>query len=51
MPVFRPVVHREQDARARQALDEAVQERLCLAVDPVQVLEEQHGRARPAFPE
>src|SRR5262249_12121494 len=41
MAVFRAEVDEEQDTRRRQTLDEDVEERLGLAVDPVQVLEDQ----------
>jgi hypothetical protein len=40
MLVLRPVVDEEQDAGGRQALHEAVQQRLGLGVDPVEILEE-----------
>ena len=40
MPVLGAVVDEEKQPRGRHALDEAVQERLGLAVDPVEVLEE-----------
>ena len=42
--VLRPVVDEEQEARGGQALDEAVEQGLGLAVDPVQVLEDHHQR-------
>jgi hypothetical protein len=38
--VLRPVVDGKEDGRGRQALDQAVEERLRLAVDPVQVFED-----------
>src|SRR5262245_6744698 len=44
MAVLRPVVDEEQQARRREALDETVEQRLCLPVDPVQVLEDQDER-------
>src|SRR5204863_1380732 len=42
--VLGAIVDEQQDARRRQALDEVVEKRLGLAVDPVQILEEQHDR-------
>ena len=44
VPVLGPVVDEEQEARRGQALDEAVEQGLGLAVDPVQVLEDHHQR-------
>ena len=44
MLVLRPVVHQEQQPGGGQALHQAVQERLGLGVDPVQVLEHQQER-------
>ena len=35
----------------RQAVDEAVEERLRLGVDPVQVLEDEEERPLPALPD
>ena len=49
--VLRPVVDEEQDARRREALDEAVEHRLGLRVDPVEILEEHEQRLNLAFPE
>ena len=41
--ILRAIVHKEEDACRRQAVDEAVEERLGLSIDPVQVLaDEQH---------
>ena len=42
--VLRAVVDQQQDAGGRQALDQAVEQRLGLGVDPVQVLEDQQQR-------
>ena len=42
--ILRTVTDEEQQAHGRQAIDEAVEERLCLGVDPVQVLDDQHHR-------
>jgi hypothetical protein len=42
--VLGPVVDEEQEPRRRQAFDEAVQQRLGLGVDPVEVLEDHHER-------
>jgi hypothetical protein len=41
----------EQDARGREALDQAVEERLALRIDPVKILEEQQERLDLTFPE
>ena len=42
--VLGPVVDEEQEPRRRQALDEAVQQRLGLGVDPVEILEDHQER-------
>jgi hypothetical protein len=44
VPVLGTVVDEEKHAGSRQAVDEAVQERLSLAIDPVKVLEEDEHR-------
>ena len=49
--VLGPVVDEEQDAGGRQALDEAVEQRLGLGVDPVEILEEEEQRLDLALPE
>ena len=49
VPVLGPVVDEQQDARGGQALDQAVQERLRLGIDPVQVLEDEEERLRLAL--
>jgi len=49
--IFRPVVHQQQQPGGRQALDEPVEQRLGLGVDPVQVLEDNQQRLDLAFPE
>ena len=51
VPVLGPVVHQEQDPRRRQALDQAVEQRLGLGVDPVEVLEDQQERLDLALAE
>jgi hypothetical protein len=47
--VFRAIVHQQDDARAREALHQTVEERLRLAIDPVQVLEDQEQRLHLAL--
>ena len=47
--VLGAIVDEQQHARRRQTLDEAVEERLRLAVDPVQVLEEEGDRLHPTL--
>jgi hypothetical protein len=42
--VLGPIVHEQQQARRSQALDQAIEQRLGLAVDPVEVLEDQEER-------
>ena len=49
VPVFGAVVDQQQDATGRHALDQAVEQGLGLAVDPVQVLEDQGERLALAF--
>jgi hypothetical protein len=49
--IFGPVVDEEQDARGRKALDQDVEQRLGLRVDPVEILEEHQQRLNLAFPE
>ncbi len=49
--VLGTVVDKEQKARGRQAVHEAVEEGLRLAVDPVQVLEDQKKRLFARFPQ
>ena len=51
MLILPPVRDEQQQARAGQALDQAVQQRLGLGVDPVQVLDEQEQRALARFPQ
>ncbi len=51
MPILGAVVHQQQDARARKALNQGIQQSLRLAVDPVQVLEYQHDRLIQALAE
>src|SRR4029453_11936638 len=49
--VFGPVVHEQQQARRAEAVDQAVEERLGLAVDPVEILEDQEEGLLAGFPE
>ena len=49
--VLGPVVHQQQDPGRRQALDQAVEQRLRLGIDPVQVLEDHEQRLLLALPE
>src|SRR5262245_38039629 len=51
MLVLRTVIDQEQDANRGQALDEAVQQRLGFAVNPVQVLKNQEHRLCLTFPQ
>ena len=44
MVILRAIVHEEEEAHGRQAVDEALEERLGLGIDPVQVFaDQQHG--------
>jgi len=47
--VFRTIADQQQEGRRRKALDEAVQHRLRLGVDPVQIFEDEHERLDPAL--
>ena len=49
--ILAPVRDEQQQARAGQALDQTVQQRLGLGVDPVQVLDEQEQGALARFPQ
>ena len=49
MLVLGTVIDQEQEPRRRQALHQAVQERLGLGIDPVQILEDQTQRLDLAF--
>ena len=49
--VLGPVVDEEQEAGGRQALDQAVEQRLGLGVDPVEVLEDDQERLDLALPQ
>ena len=40
MPVLRPVVGEEKKSCGREALDQAVQDRLRFGIDPVEILED-----------
>jgi hypothetical protein len=51
MPVFRAVVHQQQQARRGQALHQAVEQGLGLGVDPVQILEDQQQGLLLALPQ
>ena len=44
MLVLRPIVHQEQQAGGRQALDQTIEQGLCLRINPVQILEDQQER-------
>jgi hypothetical protein len=48
--VLGPVVHEQQQGGRSEALDEAVEQRLRLAVDPVEVLEDHEERLLARFP-
>jgi hypothetical protein len=48
--VLGPVVDEEQEAGRREALDQAIEERLGLGVDPVEVLEDHEQRLDPGSP-
>src|SRR5262249_20629020 len=41
MLILGPLVDEDQDACGRQALEQVIEKRLCLAVDPVEVFEDQ----------
>jgi hypothetical protein len=49
VPVLGAVIDEEQQARRGQAVDEAIEQGLGLAVDPVQVFEDHHQRLRLAL--
>ena len=51
MLVLRPVREQEQHMSGRQAVDEAVQQRLRLGIDPVRVLEDEEQRPPATLPE
>ena len=51
MLVLGPVVDEEQEAGRRQALDQAVEQRLGLGVDPVEILEDHEQRLDLALPQ
>src|SRR5262245_48258807 len=51
MLVLRPVVHEQEQPGGTETLDQAVQQRLSLAVDPVEVLEDHHERLLAGLPE
>ena len=42
--VLRAIIDEQEEAGRRQALDQAIEQRLCLRIDPVQVLEHQQQR-------
>ena len=48
MLILGTVVHEEEHPRRRNAIDQTVQHRLRLAIDPVQILDEQTQRLRDA---
>src|SRR4051812_5856493 len=47
--IFRPIVHEEQHAGGGKALDEAIEKRLRLAIDPLKILENDQHRLYLAF--
>ena len=49
--ILRPVVHQEQEPGGRQALDQPIEQRLGLGVDPVQVFEDDQQRLHLALPQ
>ena len=49
MLILRAVVHQEQEAGRRQAVDQAIEQRLGLGVDPVQVLKDEQQGLHLAF--
>ena len=49
VPVIRPIVHEQQQTRRFEAVDEFVEQSLCLAVDPVKVLYDQKQRSLACF--
>jgi hypothetical protein len=51
VPVLRPVVDEEQEPGRRQALDQPVEPRLRLGVDPVEILEHDQERLDLALPQ
>ena len=51
MLVLGAIVHEQEDGRCGHAVEEAVEDGLSLAVDPVEVLEDQDQRLHPALAE
>ena len=49
--VLGTVVHEQQQPRRAQALDQAVEQGLCLAVDPMEVLEDQEEGLLARYPQ
>ena len=49
MLVLRAVVDQQQEPGRRQALDQAVEQRLRLGINPMQILKDQHQRLDLAF--
>src|SRR5207237_5960432 len=49
--VLGTVVDDEQDARGREALDQAIEQCLALGIDPVEICEAQEERLNLTFPE
>jgi hypothetical protein len=47
--VLRSIVHAEEHACRRQPLDQGIEDRLGLIVDPVKILEDQQQRLDLAF--
>ena len=50
MLVFGTVIHQEQEAGGRQTVHQAIQKRLGLGVDPVQILHDQEHGLHLALP-
>jgi hypothetical protein len=48
--VLGAIAHEKQQARRSQRLDQAVEQGLRLAVDPVEILEDQEQRLLAGFP-
>ena len=51
MLILRPVVHQQQQARCPQAVDQSIEQRLGLAVDPVEILDDPEQRLLSGFPQ
>src|SRR5215510_16397945 len=51
VPVLGAVIHQEQEPSGRKTLDETIEERLRLRVDPVEVLEHEREGLHATLPE